>query len=354
MQYGHLHWSTLKADDDWRKQVLDGFAANSASIERLRWLIQNNDRVLQRIILQHTEQFLQTLIEKLTAEAHDTISNIVDEIAEMIVVAQKERNISATEKKQTQYVLWQQVFRLVALEENKLSAEGVAMKLLRTQFGDDPINDIPFLSKGIIAPILKKLKDIADIDIKKLKEKLEIKPDPGKKDIPTIDEEGIFVQNAGIILLHPFLNAFFKNLGLVAEGSFIDESARGKALYLLHFLATGRANAEEHELVMEKVLCGWSLENPVSNSIELTTSELAEANGLLVEAIQQWDALKNTSPSGLREGFLQRMGKLHTKNSILQLQIESNSIDVLLDYLPWNLSMVQLPWMKDLLKVEWR
>jgi hypothetical protein len=64
--------------------------------------------------------------------------------------------------------------------------------------------------------------------------------------------------------------------------------------------------------------------------------------------------LKGTSIDGLRETFLQRNGKLFTKNDNLALQIEQSSIDMLLDHLPWNLGIIKLPWMKDLLKVEWR
>jgi hypothetical protein len=64
--------------------------------------------------------------------------------------------------------------------------------------------------------------------------------------------------------------------------------------------------------------------------------------------------LKNTSAAGLREGFLQRPVKLFTKNGDIYLRVEKSSIDVLLDYLPWNLGIIMLPWMKDILRVEWR
>ena len=75
---------------------------------------------------------------------------------------------------------------------------------------------------------------------------------------------------------------------------------------------------------------------------------------MLQAVIEQWTVLKNTSVEGLREGFLQRKGKLFSKNDNLHLQAETNSIDVLLDQLPWNLSMIKLPWMKRILRLEWR
>jgi hypothetical protein len=70
--------------------------------------------------------------------------------------------------------------------------------------------------------------------------------------------------------------------------------------------------------------------------------------------IAQWSILKSTSPDGLRQGFLQRGGKLQTKNEQLYIEIEKNTIDVLLDHLPWNLSLIRLPWSGQIIRVEWR
>ena len=75
---------------------------------------------------------------------------------------------------------------------------------------------------------------------------------------------------------------------------------------------------------------------------------------MLEAVIEQWPVLKNTSIAGLREAFLQRNGKLFSKNDKLHLQVEASTLDVLLDQLPWNLSMIKLPWMKGLLRVDWR
>ena len=92
----------------------------------------------------------------------------------------------------------------------------------------------------------------------------------------------------------------------------------------------------------------------MQKNIELSKAALLEADNMLQAAIDQWKFLKNTSPTGLREGFLQRSGKYFTRNDKLYLQIESDSIDVLLDQLPWNIGIIKLPWMKDMLWVEWR
>ena len=51
------------------------------------------------------------------------------------------------------------------------------------------------------------------------------------------------------------------------------------------------------------------MQRPIDANIEFTQSELNEANCLLLAAIAM-GSLKGTSPEGLREGFLQRSGKL--------------------------------------------
>ena len=169
-----------------------------------------------------------------------------------------------------------------------------------------------------------------------------------------VTEEGIFVSNAGLILLHPFLPTLFKRLYLWNGAGFADVDAWQKAIFILHFMATGRTDAEEYELAFPKMLCGYALEMPLPAEIPLTQEECGEAILLIESAIRTWEKLQQTSVAGLREGFLQRSGKLVEKSGQLYLMVESAGIDVLLDFLPWNLSLVKLPWLKDILHVEWR
>jgi len=170
----------------------------------------------------------------------------------------------------------------------------------------------------------------------------------------SILEEEIFVQHAGLVLLHPFLNQFFKRIRLLADGVFAGPAEHQKALHLLYFLGTGNLNPAEYELTIAKVLCAYPLQQPVETSVEISEIELNEGNDLLDAAIAQWEILKNSSAAALREGFLQRNGKLFSKNGKLYLQVEQSAIDILLDHLPWNVNMIKLPWMNEMLWVEWR
>jgi hypothetical protein len=167
-------------------------------------------------------------------------------------------------------------------------------------------------------------------------------------------EEEIYVRSAGLVLVHPFLTTLFKKLEWVREGKFTGIDNQQRALYLLHYIASGAFSAEEYELTVAKVLCGYPLSMPVAKDIDMSEGAFGEAEYMLEVLIAQWEILKQTTATGLREGFLQRNGKLFTRNNQWCIQVESGSIDVLLDHLPWNLSIIKLPWMKELLYVEWR
>lgn len=164
--------------------------------------------------------------------------------------------------------------------------------------------------------------------------------------------EGVVVENAGLVLLHPFLPRFFDALGVAAGGELIDPE---RALCLLHLLATGEAVAPEHRLTLSKVLCGVPLDRPVAADVGLTEDETAEAETLLKAVVGHWSALGHTSTDALRGEFVARAGVLSVDaDGDWLLRVEARTLDILLDRLPWGISLVRTPWMPRLLKVEWR
>ncbi|KAA9347818.1 contractile injection system tape measure protein [Larkinella humicola] len=166
----------------------------------------------------------------------------------------------------------------------------------------------------------------------------------------------IYVRNAGVVLLHPFLRFCFEACGWTQNAVFRDTESHEKALTMLHFLATGEPTAAEYDLLLPKLLCEMPWNSPVSGKISLTDAEQEEGIGLLNAAIGHWAVLKNTSPDGFREGFLQRDGKLTLlPNGLWELTVESKAQDILLDRLPvgWGVGTVLLPWMKKQLTVNW-
>lgn len=165
-------------------------------------------------------------------------------------------------------------------------------------------------------------------------------------------EDGVYIDCAGLVLLHPFLPRFFEALGIAAEDRLLQSD---RALCFLHFLATGQTVAPEYALVLPKILCNVPLEASVESLIELSSAELEEATALLDAVVHHWEALRNTSIDGLRGTFLIRPGKVSLKNDgDWLLQVEAQSFDILLDQLPWGIGMIKLPWMEKMLWVEWR
>ncbi len=164
----------------------------------------------------------------------------------------------------------------------------------------------------------------------------------------------LYVEYAGIVLLHPFLPRFFAHLNLLDERQqFVSLDGCVRGVHLLHYLATGLENPAEPATVLLKVLCGLPIAFPLPHELPLADQERDEAESLLSAAIGHWTKLGNTSPAGLREAFLQREGKLAPDEQGWRLAVEQRAVDVLLGHLPWGLSIVRLPWVKTPLWVDW-
>jgi hypothetical protein len=169
----------------------------------------------------------------------------------------------------------------------------------------------------------------------------------------TKPSDTIYINNAGLVLLHPFLPALFSHLKLIEENAWIDEAFVYKAILAMQFMVNGKDEIEEFDLVLNKILCGIDNEEVVPTTILPDEETKTECDVLLMEVIKHWDVLKNTSIAGLREGFLQRSGKLSRVDDGWLLQVEQKAIDVLLNHLPWGIGIIKLPWMNEILVVEW-
>jgi hypothetical protein len=163
----------------------------------------------------------------------------------------------------------------------------------------------------------------------------------------------LWVNEAGVILLHPFLPQLFRSRGWVDQGSFVDDYGQTMAVYALHYLATGEVEAPEHQLLLPKLLTGMRLETALHPVDLLTEDDRMACDELLIEVVKHWNALRNTSAAGLRDGYLRRSGKLENQDGKWRLTVEHKAQDILLSRLPWPISMIKLPWMTGVLSVTW-
>jgi len=165
------------------------------------------------------------------------------------------------------------------------------------------------------------------------------------------EAQGLYVQNAGLVLLYPFLQKYVEACGFAQADTLAHPLA---AVHALQYLVTAQQQTPEYELPLNKLLCGLPLSATVPLEVELTASIRQEAEQLLHAVIGYWSILKSTSPDGLRESFLKRLGKLSPKEEgDWLLQVEQQSYDLLLEHLPWAYSPMRLPWMTGTLWVEW-
>ncbi len=162
----------------------------------------------------------------------------------------------------------------------------------------------------------------------------------------------MYIANAGLILLHPYLNRFFETLGFTEKGAFTGKEQRHLAVHTLRYLA-GNNTLSEKNLLFEKILCGIAPEEVLIPPDELPAYIRDECRQLLYDVIGNWPALKNSSPEALQEGFLQRPGIIKPDGEAIRLSVEKRSADVLLGRLPWGLSVSGLPWLNKLIYIDW-
>ena len=203
---------------------------------------------------------------------------------------------------------------------------------------------------GLVAddPVLNhQLKHITESDAEAI-------PDAEEEVKPGQKEPTWHIGNAGLIILHPFLVPFFTKVGLLGnKQQWISRDAHQRAVLLSQYLVEGETRIPEFRLTLNKLLCGYPLQDTLDNKLVLTELEKAEAESLLLSVIEHWRALKNTRVSTLQASFLQRPGKLTSTEKGWHLLVEQQAFDVLVQSIPWTISRIKTPWMENGLLVDW-
>ncbi len=167
------------------------------------------------------------------------------------------------------------------------------------------------------------------------------------------DADEAHVQNAGLVLLWPFLGHFFEQLGLMEGKQFKDAAAVHRAVGLLGYLATEDPEPEEYALPLCKVLGEMELDEVFDFGPPLEEAEAEECSNLLAAVIGHAAILKDMSIAGFRGTFLIRQGVLSRRDGAWLLRVERETYDVVLERFPWSWQWIKLPWMAVPLRVEW-
>lgn len=168
----------------------------------------------------------------------------------------------------------------------------------------------------------------------------------------------LYIANAGLVLLNPYLPLFFERIGVLtpdAQGvpRIAGIEAASRAVHLLQYLADTRCDAPEPDLALNKLLAGVPIAAPIARAIELTEADRALCDQLIQAIIANWTVIRNTSPAGLRETFLQREGRLRREADRWTLDVQRKTVDVLVDQIPWSRTLVYHRWMAEPVHVNW-
>ena len=359
LKSGTLPPYSLRPESDWMPSVMETLALEHRAVSILADTLEKNPHALDRLVLQHQQKDLKTIVELYTGFPQHEIPELLDELGRYI---QKVANALQVNFRELEIRIWKLLLSKVIIQDRKWDSRAL-QKIIVPAFPENLIMLMRSTFKIGAAgyPRLQQVLQPDGQEMKKTKKELDGgAPAPeevqlGKVLVPDAQSETPqFFKNAGIVLLHPFFNRFFDKLELLEGRSFKDFHCRTKAVLLINYLASGDEKLAEYDMVLPKFLCGMPFNHPMDHLIQITRNEKQEANGLLEAVVANWGALGKSSPDGLREGFLVRDGKLLQKDSGWKLIVEPKAIDVLLDRLPWGIGIVKLPWMPEILKVEWR
>jgi hypothetical protein len=166
-------------------------------------------------------------------------------------------------------------------------------------------------------------------------------------------DEPLFIKNAGLVILTPYLLRYLDILKLVQNKAFISVDAQYKAVHLLQYLVTKKIETPENDLILNKILCGLPLNAPVPLSADISEAELKFSESMLQGAINNWARLKTMSPDAMRSTFLIRNAKIIEEADRFKLVVDKGSFDMLLRTITWGFTFVKYPWMQKAIFVEW-
>jgi len=364
LQHGYLPWwSSIRSIHDfneaWRELTQGSMEQHRQSLGRL---LMDNQISLRFVTSLHADAFTE-IISLITGIPGQAINKFLDRISllativastsscENFIVEARQVYLNDLIHGVSEVKAAKQIITLLG-KKYKVAAAEVEKYLVEYPFSlmdevavfiDDKKSDDP-LDEVLEVP------DAPASDLLKEEKKRTIQNDETELQKYKQKTEGIYIDNAGVVLLAPFLPAFFETVGLQVDGIIVNKDL---AVAALQWLVSGDEQYAPFQLVLPKLLCGLQPEDVVVIFPALPEIIKKEGINLLEAVIKHWSVLGNTSVAGLRESFLTRDGKLSLKRDEWCLQVEQKPFDMLLQNLPWNISMIRLSWMPQLLRTEW-
>ena len=365
LQTGFLPWNnTITSKEQFNEELSVWLQSTTEENIRSIFSLLKNEIILRRFLYQFsTSQFIQ-FIARIAKTNHEIIRRLIRDVILIRENTQKYKldvlyNFKKILIRQINYapsenVLWESVHLWL---QQLINSQTIVTKNLKVKRMNSPElkKAIQFVMKRsamnieestVIMPVKSETSLATHNEINDNKKQETVDSAKSAKMLG----EGIYINNAGVVIVASFLPSFYKSISLT-EGNFISDP--DKAANLLYYIITGKEHPPEFQLLLAKILSGIPAAQPVNTNMDIEEEYKNEADILLKSVIKHWKVLKNTSVNGLRESFLQREGRLSFENNEWLLIVEQKSYDILLEQLPWSFSVIYLPWMKNMLKVTW-
>ncbi|KAA2223883.1 contractile injection system tape measure protein [Chryseobacterium sediminis] len=200
----------------------------------------------------------------------------------------------------------------------------------------------PFITENEISESIKVNATDQPEDLKPL--------DPIQENVNQDKEQ--YIQNAGLILIHPFIKTLFEHCELI-DPKTQQLTDPELCAHLLHYIATGKINAPEYDMIFEKFLCNIPMNQTINRHIKLSRKHKTQAKNVIESVQHNWAPMKKSSAALVQNEFFQRPGKLVITDSDYTLTVERKTQDILLEKLSWGIGLVKLPWHKKFIFVNW-
>ena len=115
------------------------------------------------------------------------------------------------------------------------------------------------------------------------------------------------INNAGLVLLTPWLPKLFTILGYLNENKkdFNDNVSRIQAIFILQYLVLLEESPyKEQDLAFSRMLVNLPFSVPLPKTLDLTEQEIKTAGEMLSGIKVNWEKMQNTSIKGFLHSFI--------------------------------------------------
>ena len=335
----------IKEDTITAKRILFEWVKSDLKIKRLLDLIPTKKKFF---IIENIHPKLAKYIEFFSVSVNQFFGAPISKLFSL-------KNNKELERKIIKYWLKRNIFLdspleiIVLIFDELLNQENVSSKV----FFEDQLNseeEIPLEMNNFLLSFKQSYANFKN----QLSEELILQEEQGGLEEDD-NQDAILIKNAGLIILWPFFYRLFDKCGFIIDKKFKDDESVQKSILMMQYLVTGSTEFKEHELVLNKILCGVPKNSFVDIELEIDSVHLELCESLLSGVLKNWEKLSNSSIETLRTTFLIREGILSQNEELdFNLNVIKGPFDMLIETIPWNISIIQTTFMKNRLIVDWK